>query len=39
MQTLEKALANLIKDGSISRNEGLAKASKPGELERLITER
>lgn len=36
MQTLEKALANLIKDGSISRNEGMAKASKPGELERLI---
>ena len=38
MQTLEKALANLIKDGSISRHEGMAKASKPGELERLITE-
>ena len=36
MQTLEKALADLVIAGDISRSEGLTKASKPGELERLI---
>jgi twitching motility protein PilT len=36
MQTLEKALANLVMDGSISQNEAMAKAGKPGELARLI---
>jgi twitching motility protein PilT len=36
MQTLEKALANLVLDGSISQNEAMAKAGKPGELARLI---
>ena len=36
MQTLEKALANLVSDGDIDRQEALAKASKPAELERLV---
>ncbi|MFL0725329.1 MAG: type IV pilus twitching motility protein PilT, partial [Prochlorococcus sp.] len=31
MQTLEKALANLIKQGEISRAEALAKSSRPNE--------
>ena len=38
MQTLEKALANLVVNGDVSRAEAMAKASKPGELERLIGE-
>ena len=38
MQTLEKALADLVTAGDITRSEGLAKASKPGELERLISD-
>mgnify|MGYP001176055750 CR=1 FL=1 len=38
MQTLEKALANLVMDGSISKAEAMAKASKPAELERLISD-
>ena len=36
MQTLERALADLIDKGEISLDEGLSKASKPAELERLI---
>ena len=36
MQTLEKALANLVSDGDIDLQEALAKASKPAELERLV---
>jgi twitching motility protein PilT len=36
MQTLEKALANLIQAGAISKEEGLAKAGKPDELIRLV---
>jgi twitching motility protein PilT len=36
MQTLEKALANLIQAGAISKEEGLAKAGKPDELTRLV---
>ncbi|WP_392350078.1 type IV pilus twitching motility protein PilT [Parasynechococcus sp.] len=36
MQTLEKALADLVMEGAISREEALAKASKPPELERLF---
>ena len=38
MQTLERALANLVRNGDISRAEALAKASKPGELERLMSD-
>ena len=38
MQTLEKALANLVLNGDVSRTEAMAKASKPGELQRLIGE-
>ena len=38
MQTLEGALANLVRNGDISRAEALAKASKPGELERLMSD-
>ena len=38
MQTLEKALAKLVLNGDVSRAEAIAKASKPGELQRLIGE-
>ncbi|MGB1416299.1 MAG: type IV pilus twitching motility protein PilT [Synechococcus sp.] len=38
MQTLEKALADLVMEGAISREEAMAKASKPPELDRLIRE-
>ncbi|QNI56944.1 twitching motility protein PilT [Synechococcus sp. BIOS-U3-1] len=37
MQTLEKALANLVTHGDINLQEALAKASKPSELERLVS--
>ena len=37
MQTLEKALADLVSHGEIDLREGLSKASKPTELERLIS--
>lgn len=37
MQTLEKALADLVKTKQISQPEAMSKASKPGELERLIS--
>ena len=36
MQTMEQALANLVKTGTISLEEGLAKSSKPDELKRLL---
>lgn len=36
MQTLERALASLVREGSISRTEALAKAGKPEELARLL---
>ena len=36
MQNLEKALADLMMKGEISRAEAIAKASKPAELKRLI---
>ena len=36
MQTLEKALADLVNSGDVSQREAMAKASKPGELQRLI---
>ena len=36
MQTLERALADLVTAGSISRDEAMAKAGKPGELNRLL---
>ncbi|MDA0258656.1 MAG: twitching motility protein PilT, partial [Cyanobacteria bacterium] len=36
MQTLEKALADLVNSGDVSRSEAMAKASKPGELDRLL---
>ena len=38
MQTLEKALANLVNEGEVSQGEAMAKAGKPGELERLIVD-
>ena len=38
MQTLEKALANLVLNGDVSRAEAMGKASKPSELQRLIGE-
>ena len=37
MQTLEKALADLVNQGSVSKAEAMGKASKPSELERLLT--
>ena len=36
MQTLERALANLVVEGTVSRDEAMAKASKPEELGRLL---
>ncbi len=36
MQTLERALANLVQAGAVDRSEALAKASKPDELMRLL---
>ena len=36
MQTLERALANLVIEGAVERGEALAKASKPDELTRLL---
>jgi twitching motility protein PilT len=36
MQTMEQALANLIKSGTISFEEGMAKSSKPDELQRIV---
>lgn len=36
MQTLEKALATLVKNQIISAKEALSKASKPEELSRML---
>ena len=36
MQTLERALANLVQQGAVSRDEAMAKAGKPDELGRLL---
>jgi twitching motility protein PilT len=36
MQTMETALANLVKGGVISTEEGLAKSGKPEEFKRLL---
>ncbi len=36
MQTMEQALANLVKSGVIDMEEGIAKSSKPDELQRLV---
>ena len=36
MQTLERALADLVSKGSVEQEEALAKASKPDELMRLL---
>jgi twitching motility protein PilT len=36
MQTLERALANLVNSGKVARSEALQKTSKPEELERLL---
>ena len=38
MQTLERALANLVDGGQVERDEALSKASKPDELMRLLGE-
>ena len=35
---LQRALANLVLNGDVSRAEAMGKASKPGELQRLIGE-
>ena len=37
MQTLEKALADLVTQGHVTQAEAMSKASKPAELERLLT--
>ena len=36
MQTMEQALANLVKTGVIDIEEGIGKSSKPDELQRLV---
>jgi twitching motility protein PilT len=36
MQTLERALANLVASGQVNRNEALMKTTRPDELERLL---
>ena len=36
MQTLERALANLVQQGVVSRIEAMANAGKPEELGRLL---
>jgi twitching motility protein PilT len=36
MQTLERALANLVRSGKVSAAEALTKTSRPDELERLL---
>lgn len=36
MQTMEQALANMVKTGTISVEEGIAKSGKPDELQRLL---
>ena len=36
MQTLERALANLVRNGKVSAAEALTKTSRPDELERLL---
>ena len=36
MQTLEKALADLVNQGEVTLAEALAKAGKPTELQRLL---
>ena len=36
MQTLERALANLVASGQVSRNEAMMKTTRPEELERLL---
>jgi twitching motility protein PilT len=36
MQTLERALANLVKPGIVTREEALTKTTRPDELERLL---
>ena len=38
MQTLGRALANLVDGGQVERGEALSKASKPDELMRLLGE-
>jgi twitching motility protein PilT len=38
MQTLERALANLVQQGAISTSEAMTKAGKPSELERLLAD-
>jgi len=38
MQTLERALANLVQEGAISTSEAMTKACKPSELERLLAD-
>ena len=36
MQTMEQALANLVKTGTIAMEEAIGKSSKPDELQRLV---
>jgi len=38
MQTLERALANLVLSNRVARSEALMKTSKPEELERLLVQ-
>jgi Tfp pilus assembly pilus retraction ATPase PilT len=38
MFTLERALANLVKEGAISQVEALFKTTRPEEVERLLNQ-
>ena len=38
MQTLERALANLVRSGKVSAAEALTKTTRPDELERLLAQ-
>jgi twitching motility protein PilT len=35
MQTMDQALQDLVKSGTVTAEEGLMRSSKPGELQRL----
>jgi twitching motility protein PilT len=38
MQTLERALADLVVQGEVSRDEGMGRTTRPEELERLLAD-
>ena len=36
MQTMEQALANLVRSGAVSFEEAIAKSARPDELQRIV---